>query len=86
MSNTIQTAETVLDAERSLTPYTKAVALTTNVAATPGRAIIFSAGQAAHIWLADDNTTDLTITVAASVVYPFAVYKATFSGTAHILY
>ena len=80
MADTIKTAESYIDADKSNTPATSALNVTNQTALDPCRALKVSTSASYVLYYTDAPTTAITEYLLAGILYPFSIVKATAVG------
>jgi len=80
--------QTILPLDKSQTPYTKIVPITSDTPFEACRAIITDTNQSVTLYFVDGQDTAITpMSLFAKTIYPFSIVKVTFStGNCWALY
>ena len=80
MADTIKTAESYIDADKSNTPATSALNVTNQTSIDACRAVTVSTAASYELYFTDAPTTKITIYMLAGILYPYSIVKAAASG------
>ena len=80
MADTIKTAESYIDADKSNTPATSALNVTNQTSIDACRALKVSTSASYVLYYTDAPTTGITEYLEAGLLYPFSIVKATAVG------